>query len=220
LPSWLNFVRKINVKHKSTHTLALLLFLTSLLRAQPCQYLAYDGFDYPAGLPLHGLSGGSGWANPWEVQVADQSIPGYQTQSGGSLFWPGLQAPGTALGGGKAYLTAGRLLNTDSDGVFADFVGDNGEFVGDKKGTVLWMSALVPKGKEQQQRCLYRTSRQQYSLVRQLYIGQGGNRIFRCQLGGKRRKTLDAQVGGSVFHVAGSGFNRTSSLFSDKYRFQ
>ncbi len=147
MPSWLNFVRKINVKHKSTHTLALLLFLTSLLRAQPCQYLAYDGFDYPAGLPLHGLSGGSGWANPWEVQVADQSIPGYQTQSGGSLFWPGLQAPGTALGGGKAYLTAGRLLNTDSDGVFADFVGDNGEFVGDKKGTVLWMSALVRKEK-------------------------------------------------------------------------
>ncbi|MCE2823727.1 MAG: PKD domain-containing protein, partial [Saprospiraceae bacterium] len=135
------------MKHKFTQTLAFLLFLAATVSAQPCQYLAYDGFDYAAGLPLHGLSGGSGWANPWEVQVADQSIPGYQTQSGGSLFWPGLQAPGTSLGGGKAYLTAGRLLNTDSDGVFADFVGDNGEFVGDKKGTVLWMSALVRKEK-------------------------------------------------------------------------
>ncbi len=147
MPSWLNFVKKINVKHKFTHTLALLLFLISTLPAQPCQYLAYDGFDYPAGLPLHGLSGGSGWAGPWEVQVANQSIPGYQTQSGGSLFWPGLQAPGTSIGGGKAYLTAGRLLNTNSDGVFSDFVGDNGDFVGDQKGTVLWVSALIRKNK-------------------------------------------------------------------------
>ena len=136
------------MKHKFTQTLAFLLFLAATVSAQPCQYLAYDGFDYTSGLPLHGLSGGSGWANPWEVQVANQSIPGYQTVPGGSLSWPDLQATGTALGGGKVYLTAGRLLNTDPDGVFADYVGDNGDFIGDEKGRVLWMSALIRKNKD------------------------------------------------------------------------
>ncbi len=47
------------MKHKFTQTLVFLLFLAATVSAQPCQYLAYDGFDYAAWLPLHGLSGGS-----------------------------------------------------------------------------------------------------------------------------------------------------------------
>jgi len=135
------------MKHKLTHTVALLLLLAQALQSQPCQYLAYDGFDYGSSLPLHGLSGGSGWADPWEVQAADQSVPGYQTVAGGSLLWPGLQGTGVSVSGGKAWLTAGRLLDNSPDGVFSDYIGNNGNFIGDSKGTVLWMSALLRKNK-------------------------------------------------------------------------
>ena len=43
--------------------------LPALFFAQTCLYLAYDGFDYPAGSPLEAQSGGPGWGAGWYVQV-------------------------------------------------------------------------------------------------------------------------------------------------------
>ena len=41
-----------------------LLFLPPLfIQAQPCNYLAYESFDYPANSPLNAQSGGPGWSS-------------------------------------------------------------------------------------------------------------------------------------------------------------
>lgn len=63
----------------------LFVLLPIVAMAQPCTYLAYDGFDYPA-TASDDQNGGAGWAEPWLTQNDDQTLPGYQTSTGtGSL---------------------------------------------------------------------------------------------------------------------------------------
>ncbi len=124
-----------------------LLLLPFFAASQPCIYLAYDGFDYPATAPLDDLNGGAGWAEPWLTQNDDQILPGYQTSTGaGSLAFGNLQALGRFSTGGRVYLTAGRRLNTNNDGPFADYVSEFDNGIGtDVNGGELWMSALLRK---------------------------------------------------------------------------
>ncbi|MBK8565656.1 MAG: PKD domain-containing protein [Saprospiraceae bacterium] len=131
----------------------LLLLLPFLAASQPCTYLAYDGFDYPATAPLDDQNGGAGWAEPWLTQNDDQTLPGYQTSnSTGSLAFGSLQALGRFATGGKAYLTAGRRLNTNNGGPFDEFVSEFNEGIGTAaNGGELWMSALLRKDQNNNQ---------------------------------------------------------------------
>jgi PKD repeat protein len=112
--------------------------------AQNCQYLAYDAFDYSAGSPLNSLSGGSGWASPWNVQNDDAQLPGFQAIAG-SLTFGNLQTLGASASGGRVYLTAGRRLNSQPDGPFGAYVSDNSDAIGSENGDTLWISALLRK---------------------------------------------------------------------------
>ncbi|HNL40015.1 MAG TPA: hypothetical protein PKH43_12790, partial [Saprospiraceae bacterium] len=109
--------------------------LPALFFAQTCLYLAYDGFDYPAGSPLEAQSGGPGWGAGWYVQVNDVTVPGYQTANvSGSLNYGGLLTQGNYATGGKAYLTAGRRLATAANGPFADYVAQDQNGIGTAYG--------------------------------------------------------------------------------------
>ncbi len=131
----------------------LLLLFPLVLASQPCTYLAYDGFDYPATSPLDDQNGGSGWAEPWLTQNDDQLLPGYQTSSGtGSLAFGNLQALGRFATGGRAYLTAGRRLSTQDGGPFDEYVSEFNEGIGTAaNGGELWMSALLRKDQNNSQ---------------------------------------------------------------------
>jgi PKD repeat protein len=129
----------------------LLLLLPFLAASQPCTYLAYDPFDYAASTPLDDQNGGSGWAEPWLTQNDDQTLPGYQTSSGSanSLSFSTLQTIGRFATGGRAYLTAGRRLNTQDGGPFDEYVGEFNEGIGTAaNGGELWMSALLRKDQD------------------------------------------------------------------------
>jgi PKD repeat protein len=124
----------------------LFLLFPLLATSQPCTYLAYDGFDYPANAPLDDLNGGAGWAEPWLTQNDDKTLPGFQTSTGtGSLAFGNLQSLGRFASGGKAYLTAGRRLNTNDNGPFGAYVSEFNEGIGTQAGGTLWMSALLRK---------------------------------------------------------------------------
>lgn len=131
----------------------LFLLLPFFAASQPCIYLAYDGFDYPATAPLDDQNGGAGWAEPWLTQNDDQLLPGYQTSTGaGSLAFGGLQTLGRFATGGRAYLTAGRRLNTSNDGPFGDFVSEFDNGIGTTAtGNSLWMSCLLRKDQNNNQ---------------------------------------------------------------------
>lgn len=132
----------------------LLLLLPVLAIAQPCTYLAYDPFDYPATAPLDDQNGGSGWAEPWLTQNDDQTLPGYQTSTGAanSLTFSQLQTIGRFATGGRAYLTAGRRLNTQDGGPFDAYVSEFDEAIGTAaNGGELWMSALLRKDQNNNQ---------------------------------------------------------------------
>ncbi len=132
----------------------LFLLLPALAITQPCTYLAYDGFDYPAAAPLDDQNGGAGWAEPWLTQNDDQILPGYQTSTGtaNSLTFNQLQALGRFATGGRVYLTAGRRLNTQDGGPFDDYVSDFNEGIGTSaNGGELWMSALLRKDQNNNQ---------------------------------------------------------------------
>ena len=109
-----------------------------------CTYLAYDAFDYSAGVTLNGLSGGTGWALPWDVQNAHIPLPGYQTNAG-SLAFNGLQTLGIHGSGGRDYVTMGRRLNTSENGPFSDYVAQYNEGIGTETGDTLWVSFLLRK---------------------------------------------------------------------------
>jgi len=131
----------------------LLILLPLQLLAQPCTYLAYDGFDYPASAALDDQNGGSGWAEPWLTQNDDQILPGYQTSTGtGSLAFGNLHALGRFATGGRAYLTAGRRLNTQDGGPFDAYVSEFDEAIGTAaNGGELWMSCLLRKDQNNNQ---------------------------------------------------------------------
>jgi PKD repeat protein len=128
---------------KRLFTLLLFMALSKITMSQTCNYLAYDGFSYASNTHLQGLQGGTGWAEPWQVQNADVTIPGYQTASGSPLNWLNLQTAGVYAGGGQAYLTSGRRFNLQSTGPFAPWLNSEGAI--GASGTTLWMSVLLRK---------------------------------------------------------------------------
>ncbi|MCS6928309.1 MAG: PKD domain-containing protein [Saprospiraceae bacterium] len=123
--------------------LVLVLVITSS-QSQPCILLASDDFNYPPNQPLHGQQGGTGWAEPWNVQVFNTVLPGYQTANG-SLVYGALRTSGGQANGGREYLTAGRRLDTDPEGPFAEYILPNSDAIGTRKGSTLWMSAVLRK---------------------------------------------------------------------------
>ena len=136
------------MKHFLTHLVYLALFVFSFgfVKAQTCTYLAYDGFNNNANLPLNALSSGTGWANPWNVQSEPNTVPGYQINNGsGSLLYNGLQTLGQYATGGSAYLTAGRRLSTATGGAFANYVANNDNGIGTQTGDTLWVSFVLRK---------------------------------------------------------------------------
>ena len=122
-----------------------LLFVLHLSLSAQCTYLAYDGFNYSPNLALQGLSGGTGWQAPWNTQNNNNSVPGYQTQGSLSLNYSGLTSLGIYGQGGSQYLTAGRRLNTSSQGPFANYIAENSDVIGTESGDTLWMSVLLNK---------------------------------------------------------------------------
>ncbi len=129
-----------------------LLMLPIWAAAQPCQYLAYDPLDYAPGSPMNGQNLGGGWLQPWFVQNADETLPGYQVNAGaGSLAFSDLQTLGRYAMGGRAYLTAGRRLDARDGGPFDEYVATDNEGIGSQTGGVLWMSALLRKDQDNNQ---------------------------------------------------------------------
>lgn len=119
---------------------------TLIANAQPCTYLAYEGFNNTANLPLNGLSGGTGWTTAWNVQNETMTIPGYQINStNGSLTYNALQTLGNHARGGYAYLTLGRRLDYNDGGAFDDYVATNQDGIGSQTGDTLWVSYLLRK---------------------------------------------------------------------------
>jgi len=120
-----------------------ILLFGQITHAQTCNYLAYDGFDYPSNTPLEGLQGGTGWQTPWNVQSENTNLPGFEIATANPLQWLDLQTAGNFTSGGLAYLTAGRRLNTSTSGSFANLLTQDGTI--GKPGTTLWASILLRK---------------------------------------------------------------------------
>ncbi|MBK8698997.1 MAG: PKD domain-containing protein [Saprospiraceae bacterium] len=112
-----------------------------------CTYLAYDGFEAAAGTPLQGLSGGTGWAQPWFVQNGNVNVPGFQIQ-GASLTYSDLQTIHNKGIGGRDYLALGRRLNTADSGPFTYLVAENENGIGTETGDTLWLSFLIRKSND------------------------------------------------------------------------
>lgn len=91
--------------------------------------------------------GGTGFSASWQVQNGNTTVPGYQSASG-NLGFSDLQSFGNHAAGGNAYLTAGRMLNTDLSGPFASYI-DNGNI--GQPGTSLFLSALLRKENDNDQ---------------------------------------------------------------------
>ncbi|MDO8367295.1 MAG: PKD domain-containing protein [Saprospiraceae bacterium] len=170
--------------------LPLLLFFLQNASAQTCNYLVYDGFAYSANTPLEGLQGGTGWQAPWNVQSENTTLPGFQITAASPLQWLDLQAAGNYASGGFAYLTAGRRLNTSTDGPFADWLTQDGTI--GKAGTTLWASILLRKNQNNDETVavLWHESNLQWcegctsNKVAVGYFGANSN------VGGQRRWTL------------------------------
>lgn len=114
-----------------------------------CNYLAVESFAYTNDQPLHQRGGGSGWQTAWVVQNQDTALPGYQTATGQSLGYGDLVTSGNHATGGRAYLTAGRRLNTDPDGPFADFITPERPYIGgNTESDELWVSMLLQKNND------------------------------------------------------------------------
>ncbi len=114
------------------------------IMAQPCVYLAYDGFDSPANTSLYGQTGGSGWETGWDVQNGSTTQPGYQNASN-SLTYNSLQNVGNRLIGGDVYLTMGRRLDGADGGAFDAYVAQWETGIGTQLNTTLWASVLLQK---------------------------------------------------------------------------
>ncbi|MBK8847171.1 MAG: T9SS type A sorting domain-containing protein [Bacteroidetes bacterium] len=127
--------------------LALVLCITCIIhlaKSQTYQLLAYDNFSYSNLAPLNGLSGGSGWGLPWDVQNGNTVVPGFNASSG-SLTFGALSTSGNKGIGGYQYLTIGRRLNLSSTGPFAPFIANGEDRIGTQTGTTLWFSGLIRK---------------------------------------------------------------------------
>jgi len=168
--------------------------------AQTCNYLAYEGFDYPPNTALEGLQGGTGWEAPWNVQGENTVLPGFQIATGAPLQWLDLQTAGNYASGGFAYLTAGRRLNTSAAGPFADWRTQDG-YVG-LPGTSLWASVLLRKNQSNNEpvAITWHQSNLQWCescTANKLAVGYFGTA---SNVGGQRRWTL--RLGDSYFPTA------------------
>lgn len=122
----------------------LIICLISVAKSQTYQLIGYDNFSYASSIAMHGLSGGSGWSSPWEVQNNASNIPGYQTHAN-SLGYGPLNTAGGKAGGGFQYLTMGRRLNASVNGPFASYISNGDNRIGTQAGTTLWFSGLIRK---------------------------------------------------------------------------
>lgn len=92
--------------------------------------LAEESFNYAAG-SIVGGNGGAGWGNSWSPQNNEP----YPVLAG-SLSYGALVTSGNRLGGGLAWTSIGRALNTDYQGPF-----DNAGLVSDP-----WTNKFVDTG--------------------------------------------------------------------------
>lgn len=120
--------------------------LSASVTAQPCVYLAYEGFDYPTNTSLYGQTGGSGWETAWDVQNGSITQPGYQSAASvNSLIYNTLQGVGNRFVGGDVYQTVGRRLDVADGGAFDDYVAQWETGIGTQLNTTLWASVLLQK---------------------------------------------------------------------------
>ena len=128
-------------------------FSSGLIFSQNCQYLAYDGFDYQALMPLHGANGSTGWSGPWIVQGENIVDPGYKiTNAAVSLNYGNLISSGIYAQGGDKYLTAGRRFDLSQDGPFKNYISQNENGIGIlADGDTLWYSVVLNKNLDNNQ---------------------------------------------------------------------
>ncbi len=112
-----------------------------------CSALAYEGFEYENGLPLHLLADGTGWEAPWVVQDASTAA-GFQTSTNTVMSYLDMNTEGGALLGGTPYTTAGRRLNVGGNSPFVDYL-EYGTIGAD--GTTLYVSCLLRKSHQNDQ---------------------------------------------------------------------
>lgn len=106
-----------------------------------CLYLAYEGFNYPAGTALHAQFGGTGFQESWDVQ-GGSATPGYQAAGTASLSYHALRGTGNHAIGGRGFFVSGRRLDTASNSLFAPYL-TNGSI--GATGQTLWLSAILQK---------------------------------------------------------------------------
>ncbi len=123
--------------------LLFILLFPAYLYTQPCQYLAYEGFNYANNTPLYNQFGGVGWAERWEVQNNDVSVPGFTGANSSPMIYSNLLGFGNYIVGGSNYHTIGRRLNLAYDGPFAPYLNGQGRI--GQAGTTLFMSILLRK---------------------------------------------------------------------------
>lgn len=121
--------------------------------AQPKnELLAYEGFDYKEG-DIWKSSGGSGWMGPWKLHNLnpENRTPNYRVSTDTPFTNVGVPVSPPYLQGGVPSMCVWRPL--DVDGVFSRFStdrpadGKKGYVIG-KKGTTIWISALMRVDKE------------------------------------------------------------------------
>ncbi len=119
-----------------------------------CLYQAYEGFNGPINTAIEGQSGGTGWAEPWDVQNNNTSVPGYQI-SNASLNYSDLQNLYHHMSGGDMYLSMGRRLNTADGGPFDNLVAEYQNGIGTQTGDTLWVSCMIRKDQNNDQRMTF-----------------------------------------------------------------
>jgi len=134
---------KLLVRFLLICTLSVTLLKSSFLKAQPCHYLAYEGFPYSDSSMIHDAYGGIGWEAPWSVQNSNTTVPGFMALSSPDMYYPVLLSSGNHMTGGIAYLSAGRKLDLSTNGPFSAYRKSNGRL--GQVGTTLYFSAVLRK---------------------------------------------------------------------------
>ena len=119
-----------------------------------CLYQAYEGFNGTINTAIESQSGGTGWAEPWDVQNNNTTVPGYQI-SNASLNYSDLQNLYHHMSGGDMYLAMGRRLNTADGGPFDNLVAEYQNGIGTQTGDTLWVSCMIRKDQNNDQRMTF-----------------------------------------------------------------
>lgn len=98
----------------------------------------YDSLDASVG-PLDGAVSGFGWHQDWYVQSADTTIPGWEIRNTTPLTYPNLVSTPNYATGGRAYLSAGRIMDFSALPYY--FKRTDGQI--GAHGTTVWVSALI-----------------------------------------------------------------------------